>query len=47
MALPIPVASKIQPSNTNTGMDTRMMLDMPSSMRETITISGMCVAKAR
>jgi hypothetical protein len=47
MALPMPVLSSTQPSSTNTGTDTRMMLDMPSSMRLTTTVSGVVVAKPR
>ena len=40
IALPMPVASSTQPSSTKIGTDTRIRLDMPSSMRLTITSSG-------
>ena len=47
IALPMPVASRTQPSSTKIGTDSRMMLDMPSSMRPIITKIGTRVAKAR
>ncbi len=47
IALPMPVASRTQPSSTNTGTDSRMMPDIPSSMRPTITIIGTQVVKVR
>jgi hypothetical protein len=47
MALPMPVLSSTQPSSTNIGTDTRMMLDMPSSIRLTTTVSGVVVANPR
>ena len=47
MALPMPVASRMQPRKTKIGTDSRMMLDMPSSMRPIITKIGTRVLKAR
>ena len=47
MALPMPVASRMQPRSTKIGTDRRMMLDMPSSMRPIMTKVGTWVAKAR
>ena len=47
MALPMPVASRMQPRKTKIGTDRRMMLDMPSSMRPIITKIGTRVLKAR
>ena len=47
IALPMPVASSTQPSNTKIGTDTSTMLDMPSSIRFTITSVGMVVPKPR
>ena len=43
----MPVASRMQPSSTKTGTDRRMRLDMPSSMRPTITVSGSFVENIR
>ena len=47
IALPMPVASRMQPSRTKIGTDTRMMPDMPSSIRPIMTSIGTWVAKAR
>ena len=47
IALPMPVASSTQPNNTKIGTDTSTMLDMPSSIRFTITSGGMVVPKPR
>ena len=43
----MPVASRMQPRSTKTGTDSRIRLDMPSSMRPTITVSGSFVEKSR
>jgi predicted secreted protein len=43
----MPVASRTQPSSTKIGTDTRIRLDMPSSIRPIITTTGMVVLKAR
>jgi hypothetical protein len=47
IALPMPVASRMQPRSTKIGTESRMRLDMPSSMRPIITIIGTLVEKAR
>ena len=47
MTLPMPVVSSTQPSSTKMGTETRIRLDMPSSMRPTTTIKGTCVENAR
>ena len=46
IALPMPVASSTQPSSTKIGTDSRTMLDIPSSILDTTTISGAVLAKA-
>ena len=47
MARARPVISISAPSSTNSGTDSRMMCDMPSSMRPTITPTGIVVVSAR
>ena len=47
MARAMPVISISKPRNTNSGTDSRMRWLMPSSMRPTSTISGVCVVSAR
>ncbi len=47
MALPMPVTSRMQPRSTKTGTESRMRLDMPSSMRPIITKIGAVLAKVR
>ena len=47
MALPMPVASRMQPRSTKIGTDRRMRLDMPSSMRPIITMVGTELVKVR
>ena len=42
-----PVISISAPRNTNSGTDSRMMCDMPSSMRLTTMVSGVVVVKIR
>ena len=42
-----PDISSKEPSSTNSGTDSRIRLDMPSSMRLTTIISGAVVARAR
>ena len=47
MARAIPVISMSNPRKTNSGTDSRMRCDMPSSMRPITTIMGMWVVVAR
>ena len=47
MALPMPVMSKMQPSSTKIGTEMRIKLDMPSSIRPTMTMRGVWVEKAK
>ena len=47
MARPIPVSSKMQPSSTKTGTDSKISDDMPSSIRPIITKTGEWLAKVR
>jgi hypothetical protein len=47
MALPIPVISRMQPKSTKIGTEMRIKLDMPSSIRPTMTIKGVCVENAK
>ena len=47
IALPMPVASRMQPSSTKIGTESRIRLDMPSSIRPTMTMVGTLVEKTR
>ena len=47
MARAMPVISIRSPRNTNSGTASRIRCDMPSSMRPTMTGSGVCVVEAR
>ena len=46
MAFAIPVISISWPRKTNSGTDSRMRCDMPSSMRPTTTSIGVSVVSA-
>ena len=43
----MPVASRMQPSSTKTGTESRIRLDIPSSIRPTMTKIGALLAKVR
>ena len=47
MARAMPVISISRPRNTNSGTANRIRLLMPSSMRDTTTVSGVRVSVAR
>ena len=47
MATAMPVISISRPRNTNNGTASRISALMPSSMRDTTTVSGVVVVQAR